>query len=295
MQGRRKLKKFLSCFIPALTSTCVARIKSRGSVEKKALNACNIKCRRAGNLSSVVMYVLSIFLIAGTITGCSMESAATKPSESGGGYFNAQVSNENSDVGSLESAPDSLNEADVIRPGDKIQITVWGYPEFNTTTTVKGYGTITVPLIGEIIAAGLTVHELSTELKQRLSEYVKGKVKLTISHIGMNKQVSVMGAVNRQGNYPALRELSLIEVLGDAGGTAANADLRRIKIFRRGATTDAITVDLMRYLRNGDIQYIPKVGPGDTVFVPKQADFVKAFSRYANEVVLLFGFFALLR
>lgn len=234
-------------------------------------------------------------MVAVTVTGCSVESAATNSPQNGGAYFNRGAYNGSSAVGALRPEEDSLNQSSVIRPGDQIQLTVWGYPEFNTTTTVKGYGTITVPLIGDVIAAGLTVRQLSAQLEQRLSEYVKGKVKLTISHIGMNQQVSVMGAVNKQGNYAALSELSLVQVLADAGGTTTGANLKDVKIYRRGLHADVVDVNLIDYLQNGNVQYVPMVGPGDVVFVPQQKNFIKSFSGYATQIIFLFSFFALLR
>ncbi len=241
-----------------------------------------------------VMSLLPVALIAVALAGCSLETL-TKPTQYSPQQQNA-ASEPNPAVNTANyAATDSLPGESLIKPGDQIQITVWGYPEFNTTTTVKDYGTITVPLVGEVIAAGMTEHQLSEELKQRLSEYVKGDVRLTISHIGMDKRVSVMGAVTRQGNYPALNDLSLIEVIAEAGGTTPTADLRHIRIYRGGVYRDVLDVDLTKYLRNGNVRSIPDIYPGDTVFVPEQQNFVQSFANYASEIVLMFGFFTLIR
>ncbi len=245
-------------------------------------------------LHSAMKRFFLIFIASAVLAGCSLETV-TRPSTTVFPPANFKALSESSNVGSLRANADSVNNESIIRPGDQIQITVWGYPEFNTTTTVKEFGTITVPLIGEVIAAGLTVGQLRDQLKQRLSEYVKGNARLTVTHIGMDKQVSVMGAVTKQGNYPALTELTLIEVLSDAGGPTATADLTHIRIYRHSMHAEVIDVDLEEYLQTGNVQYIPRVGPGDVVFVPEKQNFVLAFSAYASEVVFLFGFFALLR
>lgn len=247
------------------------------------------------NLKSVIGLSLFLMIAAGSLAGCSLESESTRPSFEYDASTQYGMNNENSNSGSLLLEADSLSQRSVIRAGDRIQITVWGYPKFNTTTTVDQYGTITVPLVGEVIVAGLTVHELSGELKQRLSEYVKGNVRITISHVGISEQVSVMGAVTRQGNYSVLTERSLVSLLSQAGGTTTDADLNAIKIYRQGSRSNVTKVDLADYLRSGNIQYVPRVHPGDIVFVPERPNFIRAFSRYANEVVFLFGFFALLR
>ncbi len=203
-----------------------------------------------------------------------------------------------SNVGTLKPDtaldPPPFSES-IIRPGDQVQVMVWGYPEFNTTTTVKNYGTITLPLVGDVIAAGFTENQLARELKQRLSEYIKGDARINISHVSMNNRISVMGAVNKQGNYPALGDLSLIEVIADAGGTATDADLRHVKIIREGKLKNAEEVNLQRSLENGTFQNVPQVKPGDTVFVPTEENIVREIASYGQDVLVLFGFFALLR
>ncbi len=203
-----------------------------------------------------------------------------------------------SNVGTLKPDtafdPPPFSES-IIRPGDQVQVMVWGYPEFNTTTTVKNYGTITLPLVGDVIAAGFTENQLARELKQRLSEYIKGDARINISHVSMNNRISVMGAVNKQGNYPALGDLSLIEVIADAGGTATDADLRHVKIIREGKLKNAEEVNLQRSLENGTFQNVPQVKPGDTVFGPAEENIVREIASYGQDVLVLFGFFALFR
>ena len=236
--------------------------------------------------------VLFIIPITGIISGCASGSSATNSS------FNndeLRAALQKSNVGSLTATKqDSLIKQGVIKPGDQIQITVWGYPEFNTTTLVKDYGSVTIPLVGDVMAAGLTENEFTNSVKERLSQYVKGEPKVTISHVELNKRVSVMGAVNKQDNYPAISEVSLVEIIAAAGGPAPNADLRNVKIFRKGRRNDVIDVDLTRQLQSGDLADIPKVNPGDVVFVPVEDNVMRDLSDYARDVFLLFGFFRIL-
>jgi len=131
-------------------------------------------------------------------------------------------------------------------------------------------------------------------LKERLSEYVKGDPRITISHIDMNSRVSVMGAVTKQDNYPVMTDESLIEIIAAAGGPAEGADLRHVKLFRNGKRNDVIDVDITRHLEDGDMEDIPKVKPGDMVFVPKEENLMRELSDYARDILVLFGFFSLL-
>lgn len=292
MQDRKRLEKSTRNFeFPALRCA----LNGRSSLGKRTLDIITGKHEPKGTIFHGRMHLIVFLLIAFTVGGCSIESAATKSPTGTRGYYESESSEQSSNVGSLSVNSDSLMQVRVIRPGDQIQITVWGYPEFNTTTTVNGLGAITVPLIGEVIVAGLTVRNLRLQLVQRLSQFVKGKVRVTISDIAMSERISVMGAVNRQGNYPALYEISLVQVLNDAGGATSAANLKDIKIYRPGLRSPVIHVNLIKYLKNGNMQYVPAVGPGDVVFVPQEENFVKSISGYATEVVLLFSFFALLR
>ncbi len=245
----------------------------------------------------------NLFLIASSVMLVALSSCALVPSTNqdnvpdGPGQY-SRVPGGKSNMGSLTSdtvATEPPTSDDIIRPGDQVQVMVWGYPEFNTTTTVKDYGTITIPLVGDVIAAGLTEDQFAAQVKERLAEYVKGDARVTISHIGMDKRVSVMGAVTTQGNFPVMSNVSLVEILAAAGGATSDADLRHLKIFRHGQRSDAVEVDLSDYLESGNFQNVPKVGPGDTVFVPRQENLIREISTFGQDILVLFGFFTILR
>src|SRR5438552_3502884 len=70
------------------------------------------------------------------------------------------------------------------------------------------------------------------------------------------------------------------------------ADLRHVKIIRAGRNEDPVEVDLATALENGTVEGLPRVRPGDTVFVPKTENAVKQFSDFLRDAVLLFGFFS---
>ena len=236
-------------------------------------------------------FFLLILLISG-LTGCTGSNNATNSDIDYELDKKMIASNAKSNVGDLSVDMDQSN--DLIKPGDKIQIMVWGYPEFNTTTTVKDFGTITVPLIGDVMAAGMNQNDFSKQIKQQLTVYVKGDPKITVSHIEMDKLVSIMGAVSKQDNYPVIYNEQLVELIAAAGGPVPGADLRHIKIFRNSMKNNVIEVDLTDHLQNGSIATIPKVKPGDTVFVPVEENLMREISDYARDILLLFGFFRLL-
>lgn len=183
----------------------------------------------------------------------------------------------------------------LIKQGDNVEMSVWGYPEFNTSTLVKTGGTITIPLLGEMKAAGITKEDFGDLVRSRLSEYVQGEPRITLSISSpLSQKVTVLGAVTRQDNYPVTSDASLVEILSAAGGATAESDLNHVKILRYGSNDEPLEVDVAWHMETGNVDLIPKVRPGDTVFVPKKENFIRSFSDFLRDVVLLFGFFRVL-
>jgi protein involved in polysaccharide export with SLBB domain len=187
---------------------------------------------------------------------------------------------------------DTVESNYVIREGDQVRLSIWGYPEFDTTTVVKETGAIGIALIGEIRATGYTKEQFTQQLKAKLSDYIKGEIKLTLTvTTTLSRKITVIGSVARQDNYPVIGNVSLVEILSTAGGAVAESDLHHIKIIRYGETQHPVEVDLALYLENGNIESIPIVRPGDTVFVPKKENVVREFSDFFRDALFLFGFF----
>jgi len=217
------------------------------------------------------------------LVGCS----STKESTSTG---NVQVLRS----GSRSVQPEAQVEIYVLRQGDSIQVDVWGFSQFNTAGLVKPTGTLTIPLIGELQAAGLTKDQFTADLSSRLGEYIQGEIKLviTVTRKG-EKKVTILGAVTRQESYPLPSDLTVAEALALAGGVTPEADLRHIRILRTGMEAQPIEVDLTWYVERGSIDTAPIVKAGDTIFVPKEENLIRDLSVYMGAAVLLFSFFVL--
>src|ERR1041385_7506338 len=144
-----------------------------------------------------------------------------------------------------------------IRIGDMVELSVLGYPEFQTSTTVKESGALMVPLIGEVHVAGLTREQFVVTLRKKLAEFVKGEPEITIGISSpANQKISVLGAVTRQDNYPVTGEISLLEALSSAGGTTPESDLSHIRIIHNGNTNDLAEVDITSYLELGNLEAV---------------------------------------
>lgn len=186
----------------------------------------------------------------------------------------------------------SVYSPDEIGYGDEIEILVWQNEDFNTRTTVSSNGTIAMPLVGEVVAAGKTKEDLDRELTERLSKYIVGEIRITITLITKRDNIiSVFGAVSRSQNFPVVTEISLFELMSMAGGPTTDADLRYVKVYRRDSSPRYSTINLNEYLEKGLLNHEIKIGPGDIVYVPREENFVREFSGFLRDAVLVFGLF----
>ena len=76
-----------------------------------------------------------------------------------------------------------------------------------------------------------------------------------------------------------------------AGGTTTDSDLHHIKILRGGLNYPPIEVDLASFIENGNLDAIPIIRPGDTVYVPKKENVVRDLSDFVRDAIFIFSFF----
>lgn len=124
----------------------------------------------------------------------------------------------------------------VIGPEDIIHITVWREPDLSGVKGVRPDGKITMPLIGDVQASGLTPERLTAQLKQGLSEFVK-QPEVTVEVLQVNsKSYTIAGEVNRPGRYPLVIPKTVFEAINDASGFRDFANKKDIIILRKDGT-----------------------------------------------------------
>jgi polysaccharide export outer membrane protein len=174
--------------------------------------------------------------------------------------------------------------------GDQILITVWGFPEFTTSATVREDGAVSIPLVGDIPAAGQEKEEFTGNLRRRLAEYIQGEIRITVSILASgSRRITVMGAVQRPDTYPFSSGTPLLTVLSAAGGYRDDADISGIRIFRKEGSEQAVTVDLEAAMERAAVDRLPMVFPGDVVQVPLQRNVLKDVGEYLGYVVVFFA------
>lgn len=191
---------------------------------------------------------------------------------------------------------EKLQDTSTIAVGDSIAFSVWGEPEFLTHANVRPSGTITIPLIGEIRAAGYTRKEFEAVLRKQLAEFIQGEIKLTLEITSPTPKITFLGAVGRQGGFPTREPISLLDAFSLAGGWNEQADLSNVIIIRQkvqGSTKKYLTVNVVDYFESGLSHELPYVYPGDFVFVPVKENFVRSVMEFLQNALVMFGFYGL--
>jgi polysaccharide export outer membrane protein len=152
---------------------------------------------------------------------------------------------------------------------DELEVIVWNQPQLSGKVVVASDGTIAMPLIGRVPAAGETPENLKGELEKRYAQYVHDpnatvRVSDPASHV-----FYVVGEVNKPGAYRLHSGEVLSQALAEAGGLGEFADPGKIRILRHKQTeTVMLTVNYNLVRNGGDVSADVPVEPGDTVSVP---------------------------
>ena len=165
----------------------------------------------------------------------------------------------------------------VVGEGDTLQITVFANPDLTTTARVSREGQIRFPLIGQVLAAGLTVAEIAASITESLADgyLVDPQVAVSIHEYRM-KKYNVLGKVNRPGQYDFRGRMSFLELLSRAGGLATDAGSQAF-VKRKSSSTliksGDLVIDLRALVIEGNIFRDIEIMDEDTVTVTEAGSY----------------------
>jgi polysaccharide export outer membrane protein len=157
----------------------------------------------------------------------------------------------------------------LLQAGDMLMVSVWKEPELTGEVLVRPDGGITVPLSGEIAAAGHTVEEVRTTIDQRLRKFIPNPSVTVVVRQTLGNLIFVVGKVNHPGQFPINRPVDVLQALSLAGGTTPFAALNDIRVLRRDGErqitlpfrySDVVhgrSMDQNIVLRSGDTVVVP--------------------------------------
>jgi polysaccharide export outer membrane protein len=173
-----------------------------------------------------------------------------------------------SDAAMAAVARDARSASYLIGPEDILDIQVWKNAELSRTMPVRPDGKVSLPLVNDIQAAGLTPTELRDQLTARLSEYVPAPEVSVIVREVHSVKVAVMGAVKIPGRYEVKSPATVLELIAQAQGLTEFASRDHIVVIRQsGATTVRVPFNY-RKVADGSEPDNFFVRAGDIIFVP---------------------------
>jgi polysaccharide export outer membrane protein len=153
-------------------------------------------------------------------------------------------------------------------PEDVIYISVWGNTELTMEVIVRPDGKVSIPLLQDVQAEGLTAGELADVIQLRLRAYInEPSVSVIVKQVNASK-FYIVGYVNKPGTYALRGDVTILQAISLAGGFTQFASPRKIRLVRiKGSNQEVRVLNYYRMIdTSGEGNYLLK--PGDTIVVP---------------------------
>ena len=183
-------------------------------------------------------------------------------------------------TGTLSSnPPEDVNGNSIavyrIGVGDDIQVSVWKNEELSVTVPVRPDGKISIPLVGDITAAGLTAVELSNTITNQLKTYIRSPqvtaIVLNAGSVDYLLRVRVTGAIESPISIPYKDGMTVLDLILEAGGPTEFASGNKARLYRRiNGVMKIYPVRLNDILNKGSLDTNYTLAPSDIVTVPER-------------------------
>lgn len=166
-------------------------------------------------------------------------------------------------------APGSTDPNYVIGAQDVIDISVWREAEVSRTVPVRPDGKISLPLLGDVQAAGRTPMQLGREITEKLKRFIADpQVTVIVTQIN-SQRIYIMGEVGRPGAYPLLPGMTVLQALSNAGGFSLFAKLKDIYVIRvEDGKQTKHPFNYREVIRGNRPEQNLELKAGDTIVVP---------------------------
>jgi polysaccharide export outer membrane protein len=167
----------------------------------------------------------------------------------------------------VKAATDDPNYS--IAPEDVLTIDVWKEPEISRTVPVRRDGKISLPLLNDLQAAGLTPTQLGAEIVEKLrATIVHPQVTVIVAQMS-SLRIYILGQVTRGGAYPLVPDMTVMQALSIAGGFTPYANVKKIYVMRKENGADKIyPVNYKEVISGRKTEQNIHLKAGDTIVVP---------------------------
>jgi len=157
----------------------------------------------------------------------------------------------------------------VVGPEDVLTVVVWREKDLTTDVVVRPDGRITLPLINDVMAQGLTPDQLRDQLKAQFDKFVQDpSVSVVVKQINSRK-VFITGMVGKPGAFPLTSTMTVLQLISMAGGLNEFARAKEIVVMRtENGTPRAMKFNYEDVRKGRKLSQNIELQPGDTVLVP---------------------------
>lgn len=160
--------------------------------------------------------------------------------------------------------------------GDALVINVWRNPELSLNVPVRPDGKISMPLIGDVLAADLTTGQLSQNITKSLTTFIKSPQVTVIvanpSSSDFQRRVRITGAVSNPQSIPYREGMTVLDLVLLAGGPNQFASSNKAKLYRKvGGELKVYPIKLDDLINDGDVETNYSLQPSDIVTVPERS------------------------
>lgn len=157
----------------------------------------------------------------------------------------------------------------VISPGDVLDIQVWQEPNVSEKVPVRPDGKISVPLLDDVQAAGMTTTALTGNLTERLKKFISNpQVTVIVAQVN-SQRIYITGEVNHGGTFPLEPGMTVLQGLASAGGFTAFANVKKIYVLREeNGKQVKYPFNYKDAIKGKDASQNILLQPGDTIVVP---------------------------
>jgi polysaccharide export outer membrane protein len=157
----------------------------------------------------------------------------------------------------------------VIGPDDVLTVIVWREKEMSADVAVRPDGKISLPLLNDVQAAGLTPEQLRGQVTEAASKYVEEPNVTVVVKAINSRKIFVTGQVGKPGPYPLIGAMSVMQALSVAGGVLEYADIENISILRTAnGKQESFRFNYKEVTKRKNLKQNIELKPGDTIVVP---------------------------
>jgi polysaccharide export outer membrane protein len=153
--------------------------------------------------------------------------------------------------------------------GDALEVHIWKEPELSRPVTVRLDGRISLPLLGDLQAAGMTIPNLTTELEKRYSKIIAEPAVTVMLQESRSRRYYVLGQVANAGEFPLDTPITVLQAIARCGGFREWAKADNIAVIRRMDGQEKILkFNYDALVKGKDVTQNLAIAPGDTIVVP---------------------------